>query len=409
MDAQKAKETVVLAGKKLVETGLIARTWGNVSCRISDTQFVITPSGRAYEALTPEELVTVNIEDAGYEGDIKPSSEKGMHAEVYKNRSDIGFVIHTHQINASAVSPLKNDIPVTDPDSASVIGDKVLCAAYALPGTKKLKKKVARVLSGSTGKSFILSYHGALCIGTDYDEAFRVAFELEKVCSDFVNKRYLEISGRSDPPRADELRNFYVEHKAGTAGEHKPTCPLFNSERVGDRFKLFTGADEKTHFPAGENSFTEVTLAGSSVEAVEEKYRAQAMLHREIYRRDKNINAVIHTVSPDILAVSRAEKKTYPLLDDFAQLIGPNLVTVPDSDPRTITRKLRGRNAVMIKDNGALCYGSDKSDTEAMVMVMEKGCRAVIYTSLFGKVRPISPVECRLMRFVYQTRYAGKK
>ncbi|MBP7124095.1 MAG: class II aldolase/adducin family protein, partial [Clostridia bacterium] len=51
-ELEEAKKLVVAAGKKLVESGLIARTWGNVSARISDTQFVITPSGRAYETLT---------------------------------------------------------------------------------------------------------------------------------------------------------------------------------------------------------------------------------------------------------------------------------------------------------------------------------------------------------------------
>ena len=71
-ELEEAKKLVVAAGKKLVESGLIARTWGNVSARISDTQFVITPSGRAYETLTPEEVVVVNIEDCSYEGDIKP-------------------------------------------------------------------------------------------------------------------------------------------------------------------------------------------------------------------------------------------------------------------------------------------------------------------------------------------------
>ena len=58
-DVEEAKKLVVEAGKKLLETGLIARTWGNVSARISDTQFVITPSGRAYDTLTPEEVVVV--------------------------------------------------------------------------------------------------------------------------------------------------------------------------------------------------------------------------------------------------------------------------------------------------------------------------------------------------------------
>ena len=76
MDIMQAKLAVIEAGKKLVETGLIARTWGNVSCRISDTQFVITPSGRDYLSLTPDDIVVVNLEDLTYEGDIKPSSER---------------------------------------------------------------------------------------------------------------------------------------------------------------------------------------------------------------------------------------------------------------------------------------------------------------------------------------------
>lgn len=75
-DVEEAKKLVVEAGKKLLETGLIARTWGNVSARISDTQFVITPSGRAYDTLTPDEVVVVNIDDCSHEGDIKPSSER---------------------------------------------------------------------------------------------------------------------------------------------------------------------------------------------------------------------------------------------------------------------------------------------------------------------------------------------
>ena len=82
----------------------VARTWGNVSARISDTQFVITPSGRAYETLTPEEVVVVNIEDCSYEGDIKPSSEKGVHAAAYRHHPTVDFVIHTHQKAATIVS-----------------------------------------------------------------------------------------------------------------------------------------------------------------------------------------------------------------------------------------------------------------------------------------------------------------
>ena len=76
MDINAAKKAVLAAGVKLVEAGLIARTWGNVSCRVDEDSFIITPSGRSYRSLTPADLVQVKISDLSYEGEIKPSSEK---------------------------------------------------------------------------------------------------------------------------------------------------------------------------------------------------------------------------------------------------------------------------------------------------------------------------------------------
>ena len=141
-ELEEAKKLVVAAGKKLVESGLIARTWGNVSARISDTQFVITPSGRAYETLTPEEVVVVNIEDCSYEGDIKPSSEKGVHAAAYRHHPTVDFVIHTHQKAATIVSITGMEIRNVYKEFQPVLGTKVPCADYAMSTTNSLRKKV---------------------------------------------------------------------------------------------------------------------------------------------------------------------------------------------------------------------------------------------------------------------------
>ena len=156
-DILEAKQLVIKAGHRLLETGLIARTWGNVSCRISDTHFVITPSGRAYNNLTPDDIVLVKIDDLSYDGDVKPSSEKGVHAEVYKHRPDVNFVIHTHQLNASMVSVLRSDINFVPEKSASIIGDHVPVSSYGLPSTKKLKNGVVETLKRSDSKAILLS------------------------------------------------------------------------------------------------------------------------------------------------------------------------------------------------------------------------------------------------------------
>ncbi len=65
---EQAKIDVCNAGKQLLKKGLVARTWGNVSIKVSDTQMVITPSGRKYDDLTPEEMVVVDFYTLKYEG-----------------------------------------------------------------------------------------------------------------------------------------------------------------------------------------------------------------------------------------------------------------------------------------------------------------------------------------------------
>ena len=164
-----ARRLVIEAGLRLVREGLIARTWGNISARISEEQFVITPSGRAYDDLKPEELVVVNVADCAYEGEIKPSSEKGVHAAAYRLRSEVNFIIHTHQYFASAVGVVDRNLPFAP------------CAAYGLPGTKKLWDAVEKVIAENPDdKAILMSKHGALCLGDDYDQAFAVVEQLEK-------------------------------------------------------------------------------------------------------------------------------------------------------------------------------------------------------------------------------------
>ena len=127
MDDRELKKLVADTGRVLVEKKLVARTWGNISARISDEQFVITPSGKAYESLTPDDIVVVNIKKCTYEGDIKPSSECGIHADVYAARPDVNFVVHTHQTYASVVSILGIDIELTE-EEKQFLGDRIPCA-----------------------------------------------------------------------------------------------------------------------------------------------------------------------------------------------------------------------------------------------------------------------------------------
>lgn len=402
MDIQAAKELVIKAGKEVVASGLIARTWGNISCRIDDKQFVITPSGRAYEDLTPDEIVLVNIEDLAYDGDVKPSSEKGIHAEAYKLRPEVNFVIHTHQMQASVVSALGFDINAVSEKSAAVIGDNVPLAAYGLSGTGKLRAGVVAAIKRSDSKAVIMAHHGALCMGESYEDAFAVAAELETVCEGFITNKYKEWTGAV----AEGLETVYSYIADKFANQKLTAAPQFaayNSEREGSVFNI-TAVN-------GEGEMVRIDIqSGDLVEGKD--YPASAELHRAIYKKRKDVNYIVHNQSPEVMAASKTNKVLKPLLDDFAQLCGvtvKNRTFNPNDTLKTakkVVKGLKGRNAVLLANNGALCVAGSAYDATAVEMVLEKECKTEIGKKLFYAGKPINPIETRLMRFIYLQKYS---
>jgi len=226
MDIQQAKLAVIAAGKRLVDTGLIARTWGNVSARVSDTQFVITPSGKAYDSLTPDDIVLVNIADMSYEGDVKPSSEKAVHAKAYQLRPHVGFVIHTHQYYASIVSVMGQTVTV-DAQWKDVLGESVPIAAYGLPSTNKLTKGVTDALAANPQvKAVIMAHHGTICVGTDEEDTFNVADVLEQQC-----RTWLQAHGVADLP-VQSQESPAVEKADGTWVIHSKTPAMLQVSKA---------------------------------------------------------------------------------------------------------------------------------------------------------------------------------
>ena len=403
MDILEAKLEVVKAGLKLVESGLIARTWGNVSCRVDDEYFVITPSGRSYESLTPDDIVLVKTEDCSYESEIKPSSEKGIHAAAYKMRPDVNFVIHTHQKNASAVSFLGYDINMVPEDYKGIIGTDIPVASYGLPGTGKLRKGVIAALERSSSKAVVMSHHGALCMGTDYDDAFAVADTLEKVCEKFLLDRLEAVTGKV----SDNIAAV-SEHIAEVSEGAKKQAQIFDaytSEREGSTIVM-------TPVDGGETVRIDIST-GNEVSACE-SYPESAELHRAVYASREDVNCIIHSKKPEILAASVRGGTFKPLLDDFAQLVGVTLKTGEYNPANTVktakkvVKKLKGRNAVLVKDNGGICVAGNMYDAEAVEMVLEKEMRTDAASKLIGDAKYINPVEAFLMRLIYKTKYSKK-
>jgi L-fuculose-phosphate aldolase len=183
------KKQVIEAGLKLLDEGLVARTWGNVSIKADEDHMLITPSGRRYNDLMIDDIVLVNIHTSEYDGSIRPSSEHKLHSEIYRTRPGINAVIHTHQMNASTCAAARREVPPILDDMAQIIGPSVRVAPYALPSTKKIVKETVKALKGRMAA--LMANHGAVCIGRDLDEAFVVCQVLEKACKAFIEAEFL--------------------------------------------------------------------------------------------------------------------------------------------------------------------------------------------------------------------------
>lgn len=396
-EIKEAKELVVEAGKKLVECGLIARTWGNVSARISDTQFVITPSGKPYEALTPDDIVVVNIADLEYEGDVKPSSEKGVHANAYAIRKDVNFVIHTHQVNASVLSPTGRRVKDIPAKYAKVIGSVVPVAAYGMPGTGKLREGVSEAIRNyPQAKSLIMKHHGAVCMGADFDDAFAVAEALEELCGKEIGKVATTRSGKRYG--ADKLyKTFEKVYKLDQKSEVED---LGSSSKITDKtFELV--------MKNGDSYYCQIA-SGTAYKGFVPRV---AEIHAAIYQ-NSDVKFVEQLDSNDAVALSKLGKGMKPHLDDFDQIAGYNVKccnwerTSYRTDAKDIGKALKGQNAVLVNGHGALCTGSSKSDVEAVKLVVDKECKTEMYCNLSYSTSPLSLLDDVLMRTIYLAKYS---
>ncbi len=180
MEETAQRALICETGLALLETGLVARTWGNVSSRLDGDHFLITPSGLDYRKTRPEDIVRVELSTMTWEGVRKPSGERGVHAAAYRAFPKVNFVIHTHQNCASALGLAGFEgMDITAEERAALGG--IAKARYGLPGTKKLKNAVAEALA--TGAHTVLMCgHGVVICGAGREQAMERAKLLEEIC-----------------------------------------------------------------------------------------------------------------------------------------------------------------------------------------------------------------------------------
>lgn len=199
---------VINTGIEMAKTSLVVGTWGNISRRIDDSLIAITPSGMDYYSIKQEDITILNMNGEVIDGKRKPSIEYNMHLEIYKNRSEIGAVVHTHSTYCTALAMARKGIPAAAEDLIQITGGDIRVSEYALPGSIELAKNAVKALEGRN--AVILANHGALSAGKDLKETLKISLILEKTAKATIYAHLLGGAVELPQEDIDYMRNFYL-------------------------------------------------------------------------------------------------------------------------------------------------------------------------------------------------------
>jgi L-fuculose-phosphate aldolase len=198
------REDIIEVGKRLYARNYVASNDGNISIRLDETTFMITPSGVSKGYMDPEDLLVVDMEGNVLEGNKKPSSEMKMHREVFSQRPDVQAIVHAHpQMATSFAVAHKVFDKIILPEIIFSLG-KVCLADYGTPTTEQIPQAVARCIHETD--ALLLANHGALTVGSDIYDAYYKMETLEHFACIYFN--VIQLGGGVELER-DEIDTLY--------------------------------------------------------------------------------------------------------------------------------------------------------------------------------------------------------
>ena len=169
-------QEIIDVSKEIYDKGLVSGKAGNISVRFGDNVVGITPTLKSLSNLKQKDIVLVD-----FDGNVltkgKPSSEVNMHLEIYKKRSDVKAIVHTHSPYATGFAFSNKKLKRLE-GFGEIKNEYIASIDYEKPGSDELAYKSSEAIKNED--TLILKNHGVICVSDNLDEAKLLAVFVEE-------------------------------------------------------------------------------------------------------------------------------------------------------------------------------------------------------------------------------------
>ena len=207
---EQLRRQVCDVGHRLARQNYVTAMDGNISVRLGDDRFLLTPTQCSLGRLEPEELVVINGDGETLEGEAEPTSEYRLHVTCYERRPDVNAVVHAHPPNCVAASVAGVDLtkPVV-PEVVFTLG-AIPTTPYGTPGGEGSCRVIRDYVD--TYDAILLDRHGVVTQDGDLEGAYMKMEKAENAAEVHMKARQVgivRVLPRDEVERLKEMGKKY--------------------------------------------------------------------------------------------------------------------------------------------------------------------------------------------------------
>lgn len=177
MDERTLREEICEIGRRMWQRGMASANSGNISARLAENRVLITPTLVSKGFMSPEQILLLDLEGNILGGEGRPTSETPMHLRLYRQKQDIGAVVHAHPPVATGFAVAGKALDRHLVPEAIIFLGEVPVVPFRMPGSPELGEAVVPYLEEHD--AVLLENHGVLCWGADLEQAYHRLETLE--------------------------------------------------------------------------------------------------------------------------------------------------------------------------------------------------------------------------------------